>query len=88
MPCVCGHSVASHDSGGCCREPFCPCWKLRPVEALPVLTATPAVSQPTVNPLGNFAIESASYADLAKWAYKARDFIRAHAELEAIGKRG
>ena len=37
---------------------------------------TKAPAPPSAPSLADFQIETASYADLAKWAYKARDFIR------------
>ena len=72
--CLCGHEVHAHDSGGCCRENFCPCYTWRPMERLAAQTKAPA--PPSAPSLADFQIETASYADLAKWAYKARDFIR------------
>ena len=84
--CLCGHEVHAHDSGGCCRENFCPCHTWRPQTKAPLpivefrleqaVCALTAPAPPSAPSLADFQIETASYADLAKWAYKARDFIR------------
>lgn len=70
--CECRHLQTIHDSGGCCRENFCPCSEFRPI------TQRIPMEEPAKrNPLADFPVETSSYADLARWAYKARDFIRA-----------
>jgi len=73
--CECRHPQGIHDSGGCCRENFCPCSEFR--EFRPITQRIPIGEPAKYNPLADFPIETSSYADLARWAYKARDFIRA-----------
>jgi hypothetical protein len=85
LTCECGHFADKHDSGGCCREAFCPCsaWRPKTLVMIGEETSIPNRHAGYLPPhrivcsdLGDFRIETASYADLARWAYKARDFIR------------
>jgi hypothetical protein len=66
--CKCTHSLNQHDSGGCCRVNFCPCSRVE--------LCKKAEPQKESDRFLDFDIQSASFADLARWAYKAQDEIR------------
>ena len=68
MNCECGHDINKHDSGGCCREAFCPCSTLRPTEQ--------EQRSESKDYFLDYDISAAPLNELAKWAFKAQDEIR------------
>ncbi len=70
----CDHPVSEHDSGGCCRAAFCPCSQLHVPQIID--DPEPAVPVLHTDSLADFSIETASFAELARWSYKAREALR------------